>query len=629
MRDQCIRPITGLPDPPFVNKILALFLKSDAEVGVFHRMVADNFSQHKREYAVAVVCLLVIAATTAFSAWLMGPIVKDVFYGKDLNQAVVLSSVVVGVFLLKGFMTYGQSVLLNRIGNAIVARYQRRLFDHMLKLGVNFFDQRHSVDLVSRLNQNITLVRDLLNTVVLAYVRDLVTLVALIGVMFYRDPYMSMAVFIIGPLALGTLASYARRVKRIAREEVQFNAQVATSMQEAAHGIQVVKSFTMEDQLRTRLNALTEEAKARSNKIAQITARTSPLMETLAGFAVAGVIAYGGWRVVNHGYEPSDLTSFMTALLLAYEPAKRLARLRVQLEKSLTNARMIYEILDTEPRQTNQSGAEPLSLDKGEIVFENVDFHYSNANLAEGQTAEHQPVLRQLSFVARAGQTTALVGPSGGGKSTIIALLQRFYDVEGGRITVDGQDIRDVTVGSLRSRIAFVSQQPILFQGTVMDNLRYARPDASDEDIVAAARAAQAHDFITALPNGYHTPLGENGASLSGGQRQRLSIARAIVRNAPILLLDEATSALDNESEAKVQKALEELMVGRTTLVIAHRLSTIANADQIVVIENGQVAGTGRHDELVAGGGVYARLQNVSGMRDKSASETDSPKQAG
>ena len=583
-------------------------------MGVFQRMAVENFALHRRNYLIACACLLVIAGTTAYSAWLMGPVVKDVFYGNDFNRALVLSATIVAIFLVKGLMTYMQSVILNKIGNAIVASYQRRIFDHLMDLDVHFFTRQHSATLVSRINQNILGVRDLLNNVVLGYVRDLITLLALIGVMFYRDPYMSAAVFIIGPLALWVLAKYANRVKVIARQEVQINAQVATAMQEASHGIAVIKAFTMENQLREKLNALTVLAEERSNKIARITARTSPLMETIAGFAIAATVAYGGWRVIFHGFEPSNLTSFITALLLAYEPAKKLARLRVVLERSLVNARMIYEILDTpaNSKRDNENASEEAT--PGDIVFKNVTFRYDEgeadgSNGVEEPLLSAPPVIQELSFVAKAGETTALVGPSGGGKSTIIALLQRFYAPESGTVSIDGKDIATLNTDDLRANFAYVSQNPILFQGTVKENLRYARPDATDAEIEAAARNAQAHEFIEALPQGYDTPLGENATNLSGGQRQRLSIARAIVRNAPILLLDEATSALDNQSEALVQAALEELMKDRTTLVIAHRLSTISSADKIVVIESGRLVDEGKHDELVnKAGGVYATL---------------------
>ncbi|MEM8748664.1 MAG: ABC transporter ATP-binding protein [Pseudomonadota bacterium] len=596
-------------------------------------MASENFRVYRNQYAVAIVCLLITAGITAYSAWLMGPIVKDVFYGNDMNRATFLSVLVVFIFLLKGGVSYLQTVILQRIGNNIVARYRRRLFAHMLQLNVGFFTAQHSVALISRINSNVIAVRDMLNTVILGYVRDLVTLIGLIGVMIYRDPIMSLAILIIGPLALTTLAGYARRVKRIARQEVQVNAGVATAMQEAAHGISIVKSFTLEEQLSKKLDALTVQAELQSNKIARITARTSPLMETLAGFCIAAVIAYGGWRVINQGYEPSDLTSFMTALLLAYEPAKKLARLRVTLERSMVNARMIYEILDTDEVENDSRSIKPFTPQQGEIAFDDVHFSYeaatgmaiaeSKARAASAKNAAAKsadvksapaqpPVISGMSFVAEAGKTTALVGPSGGGKSTIVSLIQRFYEPDSGTISVDGQNIAEVATHELRSNIAYVSQSPILFQGTVRENLRYARPDATDKEIETAARHAQAHDFIVALPKGYDSVLGENGTSLSGGQRQRLSIARALVRNAPILLLDEATSALDNESEAQVQKALDTLMNGRTTLVIAHRLSTIASADKIIVIDGGKVADQGTHAQLMKRKkGVYAKLQNL------------------
>ena len=598
-----------------LKKLVGFFLKTPEDSSVFVRMAQENFSVYRHQYGIAIACLLVIAGTTAYSAWLMGPVVKDVFYGNDMNRAAILAMTVVGIFIVKGGLTYVQSVILERIGNNLVARYQRRIFDHLLNLDVGFFAKQHSAGLVTRINSNIGAVRSMLNTVILGFVRDLVTLIGLVGVMIYRDPFMSLAMLVIGPIALYTLARYARRVKRIAREEVQINAQVATAMQEASHGISVVKAFTMEEQLKAKLNALTVLAESRSNKIARITARTSPLMETIAGFAIAAVIAYGGWRVINQGYEPSDLTSFMTALLLAYDPAKRLAKMRVTLERSLVNARMIYEILDTEPRQRNAAADDTIDIEGGRIEFRDVTFRYHEAETDKGiePIMMPPPVIRDLSFTAEAGQTTALVGPSGGGKSTIISLIQRFYDPETGTIVIDGQDSTNTTTHALRSKIAYVSQSPILFQGTVRENLRYARPDATDAEIEDAARSAQAHDFITAMPEGYDTPLEENATNLSGGQRQRLSIARALVRDAPILLLDEATSALDNESEALVQRALDELMVGRTTIVIAHRLSTISSADKILVVDNGKIVDEGSHGELMAReNSPYARLQTVS-----------------
>ncbi|MEL6750790.1 MAG: ABC transporter ATP-binding protein, partial [Pseudomonadota bacterium] len=585
--------------------------KDGAEASVLARMVSENFEAYRRQYLIAIAALIVISGTTAFSAWLMGPIVEDVFMGGDLARAYWLAGVVVAVFVVKGIMTYIQSVTLNRIGNNMVARFQRRVYAHLLSLGAGFFTGQHSATLVARINQNILAIREMLNVIILAGARDLLSLIGLIGVMFYADIVMSAVIFIAGPIALLTIGKYARRVKTIARDEVNLNAQVTTRIQETAHGIQIVKAFTMEDQMKAGLDTLTEEVEGRANKIAKLVARTAPLMETLAGFSVAGVIAYGGYRVVNDGYSAGNLASFMTALLLAYEPAKRLARLKVTVERQFVNGRMLYELLDT-PADAADGGAsrgegKDLSLDGGEVVFDDVHFAYDGA-------VEGDPVLEGMSFTAAAGKTTALVGPSGGGKSTAVALLQRLYEPNAGRITIDGQDIASASLKSLREKIAFVSQSPILFQGTVRENLRYARPDATDGEIEAACRSAQAHDFITAMPQGYDTPLSEDGTNLSGGQRQRLSIARALVRNAPILLLDEATSALDNESEALVQKALDTLMDGRTTLVVAHRLSTIANADKILVIDGGRVADEGKHGELLGKDGTYAKLHSI-GLR--------------
>ena len=343
-------------------------------------------------------------------------------------------------------------------------------------------------------------------------------------------------------------------------------------------------------------------AETRTNRLAAITERSGPVTETVAGIAVAAVIGYSGYRAIVYGYSPGGMFAFITALLLAYDPARRLAKLQVQLERALVNAQMIYEVLDLEPRQADPPNARALSVSRGEIAFEGVQFGYHPG----------EPVLKGLSFTAPAGRTTALIGASGGGKSTVIALIQRFYDVGGGRILVDGEDIREVTKASLRRHIAYVSQQPYMFEGTIRDNIRFGRPDASDAEVEAAARMAQALEFIALQPKGFDTPLGENGMTLSGGQRQRLSIARALVRDAPILLLDEATSALDTRSEILVQQALDEAMKDRTVIVVAHRLSTIVNADQILVVDGGEIVERGTHGELLhRSESVYSRFHNL------------------
>jgi ATP-binding cassette subfamily B protein len=393
----------------------------------------------------------------------------------------------------------------------------------------------------------------------------------------------------------------SKRLRSATREAVHLNSHVLGAMQETIQGIAIVKAFTMEEELERKVNKLIKGAENRANRIARLSERTSPLTESFAGFAVASVLAYAAYRSIYYNVPPGAFFSFVTALLLAYDPARRLARLQVQMERAVVNARMIYELLDMEPRQRDLPDAQPLTVTQAKIEFRNVSFGYGNESVLSG-----------VSFIAEGGATTALVGPSGAGKSTVINLIPRFYDPREGEILIDGQDIAHITKKSLRQQLAYVSQQPYLFEGTIRDNIRYGRPEATDAEVEEAARLAYAHDFICAQPQGYDTPVGENGVTLSGGQRQRLSIARALVRNAPILLLDEATSALDTESEAAVQKALDEAMTGRTVVVIAHRLSTVVRADKIVVMQQGRVVEEGNHETLAkVSDGLYARLNNL------------------
>lgn len=574
----------------------------DEIISLLLRIFRENGREYVGTYAIAVVCLLAVAATTAFSAWIMNDVVNSIFYERRYDLILLISGSIAAAFVIRGFATYLQSVLLARVGNNLVARYQRRMFDHLMRLGIDFFSDTRSAELAARINQNVGGIRDLLNMTITSIARDAISLVALVGVMVFQDPLLSLFALMIGPPMIFAVNYLVRRVRTITRESIEYNARLIGAVQEATQGIAIVKAFTMEDQLRGKLDHLITIAEQKANKIARVSERMTPISEVLAGFAIAGVIAYAGYRASVAGEPPGAVFSFIAALLLAYDPARRLARVQVNLERSLVNARMIYEILDVEPMQRDAAGAVDLTVDAGEIRFDKVAFGY----------APGQPVLNGVSFTAAAGRTTAIVGTSGAGKSTIIALMQRFYDVWDGAISVDGQNIAHVTKQSLRRSIAYVSQQPYLFEGTIRDNIRYGRPDATDAEVEEAARLAQADDFVRALPRGYETPVGENGMTFSGGQRQRLSIARAIVRKAPILLLDEATSALDNESEAKVQKALETVMEGRTTIVIAHRLSTVINADRILVLEAGHLIEEGTHEELLADPhGVYHRFYQM------------------
>ncbi|RCS25198.1 ABC transporter ATP-binding protein [Phyllobacterium salinisoli] len=570
-------------------------------------MMLENAREYKKSYIVAIVALLIVGASNAALAYLMKPMIDKIFYEQQLGLIWVICGAIMGVFILRGLSSYVQAVELAKIGNNLVARYQKRIFDHLMKLGLDFYNDMRSGHLAAQINQNVFGIRDLLNMTITSIARDAISLVALVATMIYMDPILSAAIFLIGPPLILAVAYISRRIRTVTREVVHLNSHLLGAMQESVQGVAIVKAFTMEDQLRAKIGRLIDQAEGRSNKIAKVSERITPLSEILAGFAVAGVLAYGGYRAILNQQPPGAMFAFITALLLAYDPARRLARLQVGLERALVNARMIYEILDTEPKQSDVPGAVPIHIEKGEIRFEDVYFSYSDV----------APVLHGVSFVAAPGKTTAIIGASGAGKSTLIALVQRFYDIEKGRILIDGQDIAGVTNQSLRHSIAYVSQQPYLFEGSIADNIRYGRPDATMEEIIAAAKLAHAHDFILQQPQGYDTPVGENGVTLSGGQRQRLSIARAIVRNAPILLLDEATSALDNESEKRVQQALDGIMQGRTTIVIAHRLSTIVNADHIVVMEAGRVVEEGRHETLMADPhSIYARFHKLQGGAD-------------
>lgn len=575
---------------------------SSTVVSVLKRIISENGRDHIRGYVFAISCLIVVALSTAFTAWIMEKVVNEAFANRRADIVWLICGSILAAFVLRGFATYGQAVALSKIGNNIVARYQRRLYSHLMTLSVGYFSEARSSHLAAQVSQNIAGVRDVMNLTVTSTARDLLTLVALVGVMVSKDWVLSLIVFAVAPPLLYALRYVSRRLRLATRESVEINSRVLGAMQETIQGIAVVKAFTMEQELEKKVNKIIQTAEARSNRIARLSERTSPLTETFAGFAIASVLAYAAFRSIYDNVPPGAFFAFVTALLMAYDPARRLAKLQVQMDRAVVNAQMIYALLDLQPAQREKPSAPDLAISEAKVELKNVAFSYNNG----------APILRGVNLVAEGGKTTALVGPSGAGKSTIINLIPRFYDPAEGEILVDGQNIADVTKSSLRHQLAYVSQQPYMFEGSIRDNIRYGRPEATDQEVEEAAKLAHAHEFIMAQPEGYETAVGENGVTLSGGQRQRLSIARALVRNAPILLLDEATSALDNESEAAVQKALDTAMRGRTVIVIAHRLSTVVNADKIVVMQDGRVVEEGTHEELAQRKqGLYARLNNL------------------
>jgi ATP-binding cassette, subfamily B, bacterial MsbA len=574
---------------------------------VIRRVLNENLRQHRSSYAIAIPAMLAVAGTTTFVAVIFKDVINGIYYERRADLILKISLAVLVAFIIRGIATYVQSVMMAKIGNNIVARYQQKIFDHLMRLGLDFYHDNRSAQLAARINQNVAGVRELLDIVVTTVGKDIPTLLSLIGGMIYLDPVLSLFALLVGPPVILAVRYLTKRLRSIHRESVALNSHLLGAMQEATQGIAIVKAFTMEDQLRLKISELIRRAEERANKIARVSERITPFTELIAGVAIASMIAYTGYRAVNNVAPPGAMFGFMTAMLLAYDPVRRLARVQVGLERSLVNTRMVYEILDIEPRQADSIGAVPITVPNGEVRFERVSFSYSSGI----------PILHGISFTAEAGKTTAIIGASGAGKSTLFGLVERFYDIDAGRILIDGQDIAYVSKRSLRQSIAYVSQQPYLFEGTIADNIRYGRPDATDEEVIEAAKLANADEFIRQQPQSYGTEVGENGATLSGGQRQRLSIARAIVRNASILLLDEATSALDNESEKRVQQALEHVMHGRTTIVIAHRLSTIVNADHIVVMEAGRVVEEGVHETLLARpNGIYARFYQLQGKEE-------------
>ncbi len=568
---------------------------------VLSRLVRESWSEYAGRYALALVLMAVGSAATATIAWMMKDVVNDIFVKRDPTAVILIPCAIAALFLVKGAATYAQEVWLSIIGNRLIAAYQRRMFDHLLRMNVTFYQDHSSNDLTMRASRGANAARSLIDLVALGIGRDFFTLISLVFVMVWQDPLMSLIVAIAGPIAALVTAQLGRIAKKQARIEAQASATIIGVLRETSQGARIIKSFQLEDRLRTQMSDAIDITQRTANRVARVRAAVNPLIEVLGGLSVAGVVAYAGWQSLSGVQTPGSLFSFLTALLLAADPARRLSKFRIDLNAHAVSAQLMFDILDTTVGEPDSPGAVDLAVGKGNIRFEGVDFAY------QAET----PVLRNLSLSVEGGQTTALVGPSGGGKSTIFSLLQRFWSPSSGNILIDDQPIADVTLRSLRQSIAFVSQDVFLFAGTIRDNILAARPGATDAEMKAAARAANAHEFIEQLSSGYETPVGELGNQISGGQRQRISIARAFLKNAPIILLDEPTSALDSELEHMIQNALTDLLKNRTAIVIAHRFATVMRADRIYVIANGRAIEWGTHQELLRRGEHYARLYKL------------------
>jgi len=568
---------------------------------LIRRLLFEHALVHWRLYAVAFVLMAVAAGCTAFTAYLLGDFINQAYVHKNFHNIVILGAITLAIFTVRGAALYGQAVLLSRVGNRISAANQKRMFDRLLSKNLGFFTDRHSSEFTARLHAGANAATQVLSLLILAAGRDFMTLAGLLVVMVMQDPVLFAVTLIVFPPAMFLMRKMVRRIRNIAHAQFTGGTRIVETMQETLQGLRTVKAFTLEDTMRARFGSNVAEVEHEANKWARVANRTSPLMETLGGFAIAAAIVYGGYRVIQLGSTPGEFFSFLAAFLLANEPAKRLARLNLEVNSNLVGVRVLFEIIDSPATEPADDNNPPLKVTDARVEFRDVNFAYRPG----------EPVLRSMSFVAEPGKVTALVGASGGGKSTVLNLILRLYEANGGTITIDGQDIAAASRRSLRQQTAYVGQDVFLFRGTIRENIGYGRPDASEGEIVAAAKAAHAHDFVIGFPQGYDTPVGEHGLQLSGGQRQRVAIARALIKDAPIILLDEATASLDSESEHHVQEAIAELCKGRTTLVIAHRLSTTVHSDTILVVENGVVVESGRHDELLRRGGRYAAFYRL------------------
>lgn len=559
----------------------------------------------------AMASMVGFAAATALMAFLVQPIV-DGMVEKDINQLKIVPFQLLGVFLARAFFDYWQEYLIRYAGQQAVADMRQSLYNHLQALSLSFFAKTSTGVLISRITNDVNLVQGAVSSAITGILKHPLTIIGLAGVAFYRDWRLATVAFVILPVAIIPIYKFSRKIRKVSIKSLQMMARLTNLIHETTTGIRIVKAFNMEDYEQKRFSEENARYVRQIMKRVKVRALSSPVMEIIGGVVVCFIVFLGGYYVTK-GYSLGKLTSFLGALLMLYRPMKSLVQTNNMVQEGLAAGTRIFELLDERPDVTDRNGAGPLTKVEHSIEFKNVSFMY-----------EQDWVLRDINLKVNVGEVVALVGSSGGGKTTLVNLIPRFYDVTNCEILIDDIDIKEFTLKSLRDQIGIVTQQTILFNDTVRNNIAYGSFDRSENEIIAAAKAAHAHDFVQSLPEGYDTSIGEQGVKLSGGERQRIAIARALLKNPPILILDEATSSLDSESELEVQKALEKLMANRTVFVIAHRLSTIRKAHRILVIQGGRIVEEGDHKALMAMGGEYCRLYRIQ-FRDVDTMVTGPP----
>lgn len=567
---------------------------------------------YKSKFMLASLCMLVVGVSTSSLAFLIKPALDDIFLKKDVNTLKWLPVAVIVIYFIKGLCNYSQTVIMSYIGLRIVNRLRNRLYEQMQKQSLSFFTRNPTGVLMSRITNDVASVQYAVSEAITSLLRDSFTLIGLMFVVFYRDWQLALIAMVVFPLTIYPITKFGKKMRSVATSAQITMGSLTSILQETISGTRIVKAFCMEKYENERFAAENERLFKFNMKAVSVQAISGPLMEFLGGIGIGAILFYGGYNVIQGHSTPGNFFSFLAALLLLYEPIKRLTNANNTIQNGIAGAQRVFSIIDHIPDIEDKPGVADLPPISRSIDIENVTFCY-----------DKKPVLKKINLSIKAGEVVAFVGMSGGGKTSLVNLIPRFYDVTEGRILIDGFDIRDVSLKSLRGQIAIVTQQTILFNDSVRNNIAYGNIEKSDEEIIGAAKAANAHDFIMQMPNAYDTNIGELGTKISGGEKQRLSIARALLKNAPILILDEATSSLDTEAEREVQEALDNLMKGRTTLVIAHRLSTIRNADRIIVLVNGAIVEEGDHDDLMKKKGEYFRLYNLQ-FKDEESDEKDS-----